>query len=331
MDEFTAAERERIERTVAVRDTDAIPKVAGAGDVFVHDGQPVQRMHNGVLIEKDCYQGAWGTEIIRRLDGHHEPQEEVAFHTIVERLRSADGPVTMIELGSFWAYYSLWLRHAIPDATSLLVEPDPANLEVGRHNFALNGVEATVVHAAVGPEHGGSIRIAFDSDGVVRPTPTVTLDGLLTDHGLTRCDLLLCDIQGMELRMLEGAAAALRDGRLRFLVISTHHFTFSGDPLTHQKCVQLLRDAGAHVIAEHSVYESCSGDGLIAVSMDPRDRDLLVDVSIVRNRDSVYGEPEYELARFVGWPATRQRVVDAAGRGLTQVRAAIAARRAAAG
>ncbi|WP_354699231.1 hypothetical protein DSM112329_04941 [Paraconexibacter sp. AEG42_29] len=329
MAEFTSVERERIERTVAVRDTDALPKVPGAGEVFDHDGQPVQRMHNGVLIEKDCYQGAWGTEIIRRLDGHHEPQEEVAFAAIVERLRGEEGPITMIELGSFWAYYSLWLRHEVPSATSLLVEPDPRNLDVGRRNFALNGVDATVVHAAVGPEHGGSIKIPFDSDGVIRPTPTVTLDGLFADHGLTRCDLLLCDIQGMELQMLQGAAAALRDGRLRFLVISTHHFTFSGDPLTHQKCLELLTDAGAHVIAEHTVYESCSGDGLIAVSMDPRDRDLVVDVTIVRNRDSVYGEPERELARFVGWPATRQRVIDAAGRGVAQVRAAIAARRAA--
>lgn len=326
MRDLTPAESERVERTVAVRDTDVIPKVDGAGEVLVVDGQAVQRMHNGVLVEEGCYYGSWTTEIIRRLGGHHEPQEEVVFHAIVERLRAEGGPVTMIELGSFWAYYSLWLRQAIPSATSILVEPDPANLEVGRRNFALNGITATAIHAAIGAEHGGTIRLAGDTDGQLRPTPVVTIDGLLADQGLARCDLLLCDVQGAELQMLAGAVAALRDGRVRFLVISTHHFSFSGDPLTHQKCVEILRAAGAHVIAEHTVYESCSGDGLVAASMDPRDDDLVVDVSIVRNRDSVFGEPERELANFVGWPATRRRAIAAGERGIAQLRAAVADR-----
>ena len=51
------------------------------------------------------------------------------------------------------------------------------------------------------------------------------------------------------------------------------------------------------MIAEHSISESCSGDGLIAVSMDPRDADLKVEPTIVRSRDTIYGEPEYEIAR----------------------------------
>ena len=111
---FSADELRRIAITTAVRDTDAIPKVADAGEVKVHDGQRVQVMHNGVLVEEDCYNGAWTTEIIRRLRGHHEPQEEFAFHTVVERLRSDTQGATMVELGSFWAYYSLWLKAADP-------------------------------------------------------------------------------------------------------------------------------------------------------------------------------------------------------------------------
>jgi hypothetical protein len=60
--------------------------------------------------------------------------------------------------------------------------------------------------------------------------------------------------------------------------------------------VKVLREAGAHFIAEHSVSESCSGDGLVAVSMDARDTDLHADVSTVRARDTLYGELEWDLA-----------------------------------
>jgi septal ring factor EnvC (AmiA/AmiB activator) len=58
----------------------------------------------------------------------------------------------------------------------------------------------------------------------------------------------------------------------------------------------LLVGAGATVLAEHTVGESASGDGLIAVSFDPRDEDLTVPVSHVRAVDSLYGELEHELA-----------------------------------
>jgi FkbM family methyltransferase len=306
--QLTEIERHRIATTVALRDTDVIPKVPGAGDVVDHDGQAVQIMHNGLLIEEGCYYGHWMTEVIKELRGHHEPQEEVVFQAIMDRL-AADAPAqaAMIELGSYWAYYSLWLRKVLPSATSVIVEPDPLNLEVGRRNFALNGMQATAVHAAVALPHGGSVDLISDNDGISRRTPVVTVDGLMADHGLARCDLLLCDIQGFELDMLTGAAAALRDGRLRFLVVSTHHHSISGDPLTHQKCLAELQRLGAHIIAEHSVYESCSGDGLIAASMDPRDAGFVVDVPVVRNRDSVFGEPEFELAAMVGWKPAVQR------------------------
>ena len=298
----------RVELTVAVRDTDAIPKVPDAGEVTEVDGHQVQVMHNGLLIHAGCYQGAWGTEIIRRLHGHHEPQEELVFHTILERL--ADEGLTrptMAELGSYWSYYSMWFTHRLAGAEAIMVEPDPQNLEVGRRNFELNDIDGTFVHAAVGGEHQTSMWLPCESDGRVRRVPAVTLGGLLSDHGHDRFDVVLCDTQGAEQAVLEGSRELLRSGAVRFLIVSTHHHIFSGDPLTHQKCLRLLKDLGAHIIAEHSVSESCSGDGLIAVSFDPRDADLAVDVTHVRAKDSVFGEPEYALAQARGWRGPLRR------------------------
>lgn len=304
----------RVAIAAAVRDTDIIDKVPDAGSIRDLDGRRVQIMHNGLLIDEGCYAGPFMTEIIRALHGHHEPQEELVFHRVLERLVASRGeraPV-MVELGAYWAYYSMWFQRALPGARTIMVEPDPRNLEVGRRNFALNEMEGTFLQAAVGGEHGGRMRLRCESDNQVRTLPTVTLEGLMADEGLDRIDLVLCDTQGAELAVLESARAALQAGRVRFLVVSTHHHMFTGDPLTHQRCLAFLQGVGAHVIAEHSVVESCSGDGLIAASMDPEDRDFTVPVTHVRGRDSLFGELEFELAAERRWSTRARRGVDRA-------------------
>jgi FkbM family methyltransferase len=290
----------RIELATSVRATDRIEKVPDAGTIRTVNGHDVQVMHNGVVVEKDCYGGPWMTEIIARLRGHHEPQEEVAFAEIVERLTADTPEPVMVELGSSWAYYSLWLKSEIPAATVVLLEPDPANLQVGVRNFKLNGLSvASAVHAAVGAHHDTTIKLTCESDRVTRPIRAVTLDGLMGDEHLSRVDLVLCDVQGAETDMLAGATEAVRSGRVRFMVISTHWF--DTEPLIHQTCRLLVERLGGHIICEHSVPESCSGDGLIVTSFDPRDHDMQIDIPIVRARDSVVGELEWQVARRRGW------------------------------
>ncbi|MGH2874317.1 MAG: FkbM family methyltransferase [Solirubrobacteraceae bacterium] len=238
------------------------------------------------------------TEVIRLLRGHHEPQEELAFHNLVGRLEADTVEPTMVELGSFWGYYSMWLKRAIPSTRLILVEPDAAHLAVGSENLALNQMEAVCLHAAIGETHDATVQLTWESDGEAHATRQVSIDGLMDELGLERIDLLLCDVQGAETAALLGASRALAERRVRFLVISTHHHSISGEPLTHQRCMTILRDASAHVIAEHSVAESCSGDGLIVASLDPRDVNMRVEVTIVRPRDSLFGELEWDLAQL---------------------------------
>ena len=114
--------------------------------------------------------------------------------------------------------------------------------------------------------------------------------------GVSRIDLLLADVQGAELPMLEGAVESINRGKLRFAFISTHHHSISGDPLTHQRCLQFLRERGAHIIAAHNVTESYSGDGLIVASFDDQDRHF-PEVEISKNHptNSLFRELEYDL------------------------------------
>lgn len=229
---FEFHQQRRIDLTTSCRDADAIPKVAGAGEVIDRDGKTVQVMHNGILIEAGCYYGAWMTEIIRRLRGHHEPQEEAAFHVVVERIRADPPPEpVMIELGSFWAYYSLWMARSLPAARLVLVEPDHANLEAGRRNMALNRQRARHIHAAVGMPDGASAELICESDGVRRPVALVSVDGIMQREGLDHVDLLLCDAQGAELTMLDGLVELSRSAAS---ASSSYRLTTTASPATRR-------------------------------------------------------------------------------------------------
>jgi len=258
----------------------------------------VQLMHNGLLVEAGGYYGDWMAEIIRALRGHHEPQEEAAFDRIVRRLAAEGGPAVMIEFGSFWTYYGLWFCRSIPSARVIAVEPDRAYLEVGRRNAVLNDLSSAVTFlpAAIGERPGQTMSFCAESDGQEYTVEQCDLASVMRDGHIEHADLVLADVQGAETILLERAIDILAAGRVRFLVLATHHHSISRDALTHQRALERLTRLGAHVICEHTVGESFSGDGLIAASFDERDRDLVVEVSRARSRDSLFGEPEYDLA-----------------------------------
>lgn len=292
--------------TVSCPDADAIPKVEDAGQTREVDGQRVQVMHNGILVTEGGYYGEWTTEIIRKLRGHHEPQEERVFDEIMNRLKvDSTPPQVMIEFGAFWSYYSIWFCHVLLRSRAIAIEPDPAWLKVGSQNAALNHLTDRIhfVHAAIGDKPGEQLLFPAESDlfqgNPGHPERYVTqcdLASVLEMERLEHIDLLLADVQGAETILLERGRELFAKGAVRFLCIATHHHSISGNALTHQMALTLLTDLGAHVICEHSVSESFAGDGLIAVSFDPRDRDLVVEVSRARSKDSLFGELEYDLA-----------------------------------
>jgi hypothetical protein len=175
------------------------------------------------------------------------------------------------------------------------MEPDPEYLEIGKRNLAFNGLAAVFVHGAIGPEPGRALDFTAESTGAPVKVIQQDLGSLMSTTGLDRVSLLMVDIQGFETTLLKQAAELLRSGVVRFAIVSTHHHQISGDPLTHQRALALLLESGAHVVAEHTVGESFSGDGLIAVSFDERDRGMDVPLSRARAKESLFGELEYDL------------------------------------
>ncbi|WP_139174148.1 hypothetical protein [Methylobacterium sp. UNC378MF] len=232
-------------------------------------------------------------EIIRRLRRHHEPQEAAIFHEIVKMM--PDAP-SMIELGSFWAYYSLWLLQARPAASVIGVEPDRSHIEIGRPYAALNGRTTTFIEASVGAQALEPRPFETESSGVTS-IPQVIVPQLMADAGLDRLGLLHCDTQGAETEILTSCRPLLERGAIRFCIVSTHHHLISGDALTHERCLHLMKAAGGLILAEHSVAESFSGNSLIAAFFGT-DPIYLPEFHLSYNRTftSLFRDPLFDLA-----------------------------------
>ena len=177
-----------------------------------------------------------------------------------------------------------------------MFEPDAGHLELARRNFEMNGFEGYFERAAAGLDCDA--RFYSETEACDVAIRSKSVDTICAEQRIDTLDLLHLDVQGSELDVLRGAAGIAASGKLRFLFVSTHHHVISGDPLTHQRCLHWVRQSGAHIICEHSVYESFSGDGLIAASYDPQDRDLVIDVSMARASQNLFREIEYDLAEM---------------------------------
>jgi FkbM family methyltransferase len=256
---LTPEEEARIELATRCRDCDGIQKVASAGEIVSGPDGVYQLMHNGLKIRTDSHYGAYNREVIKLLRGHHEPQEEYAFDQVV---RAIDRRSTILELGSFWSYYSLWFLSVVPQSAAILVEPLEGALEAGRLNFELNARVGIFLRAAISNAVVAEAPVEL-WPGTTTDVRQTTVDAILDECQVEELGVLHADIQGAEVRMLMGADATLRSRRIRWLFISTH-----GENI-HQRCLQILRRHRYHVACEHTPSESYSVDGLIVASAFP--------------------------------------------------------------
>ena len=259
--------------TIGCTDCADLPKVPEAGRIVPGPDGDVQIMHNGLKVVAGGYHGDWMAHIIRSLRGHHEPQEERLFSEVLRLVRHR---TVMVELGCFWAYYTLWFLSEIPGSRALCIEPDPAFIAVGRRNAALNGLTArmTFDEAWAGGQAAPALTQAIESAPEPRTLPCRDMPTVMAMTGAEQIELLHMDIQGHELGFLKSMRAATAAGQVRFLFASTHHETISGSPTTHVDCAAEIVAQGGTVLCEHSVEQSFSGDGLILASFMPHDRDL---------------------------------------------------------
>lgn len=236
----------RIRQVIACPDNSHIPRTDDAGKII----NGFQIMHNGIKVVPGSYYGDGPIELLRKNRGVHEPQEERIFQEVLKTIPPRS---IMIELGAYWAFYSMWFRKTIPDSQAYMIEPAAENLVYGQGNFAANCLQGEFLRAYVGAASGS----APDGTKIISP------DDFVTQHGLAHISLLHSDIQGFELEMLHGCDRTIREGKISWFFISTHN-----DAL-HEACESFLCQRGFVTVASIPPTNSFSVDGIL-VSRSPR-------------------------------------------------------------
>jgi hypothetical protein len=234
--------RARIDDVVSCPDNTLIPRCDEAGRL---EGSIIT-MHNGVKVHAGGYYGAGILNMLMENRGVHEPQEERVFEEIIRTLPS---DCCMLELGSYWGFYSLSLLRVRPQAKCYLVEPDPFNMLSGKLNFRLNKRKAVFRESLIGEKPSKNPR-------------TSTVDSLCEEFGIEHLDILHADIQGYELSMLKGAQSMLEKNAIDFVFISTHSQEL------HADCSESLVDGGYRILCAADLEATFSYDGLIVAASE---------------------------------------------------------------
>ncbi|MFY0591786.1 FkbM family methyltransferase [Roseivirga sp.] len=231
----------RIQNVLVAEDNAFIPRHEEAGKLK----EDWLVMHNGLKIDPMSYYGFGLMKMLVENKGVHEPQEELIFHEVLKQL-STSKPLTMLELGSYWSFYSMWLSDLFPKSDCFMVEPDKKNLYYGKRNFHANGFEGKFIHAGIGKSANPKKNIR-------------TVDELCANNNIEFLDILHADIQGFELEMLEGSQQMISDKRIGYAFISTHSNEL------HNGCRNFLLKHDFVEVASANVDESYSWDGILVM------------------------------------------------------------------
>jgi hypothetical protein len=202
-------------------------------------------MHNGLKIFLGSYYGPEVAIMLQKNKGVHEPQEERVFQEI---LKLMPPNALMIEMGSFWSFYSMWFQSKVENARNYMIEPDEFNLGQGKRNFKLNNFE-------------GSFTQAYISSKFIKgKIPTISVDYFVKSNNIDKINILHSDIQGYEFEMLSGAKESILQNKIDYIFISTHNNEL------HNRCLNFLIEHDFFIISEVDLENTFSEDGLIVAS-----------------------------------------------------------------
>lgn len=233
--------------------------------------QGMVTLHNGLQVPVAGPGSYYDTfsDILIFNRGVHEPLEEFAFQQMLPLVGPAP---TMLELGAYWAHYSMWMQQRHPDARNWMVEAEAANVEVGRQNFIRNQMRGTFIQSTVGT--GG-----FEVDAF-----------MASDGAPERLSVLHSDIQGFELQMLLGATQTFALQKVDYAFISTH----SQD--IHAAVVEIMTVMGYRIeVSSDFAHSSTSMDGLVLASHPDRPA-VLPEVTML-GREEICGADPAVLVR----------------------------------
>ena len=213
-----------------------IDRVENAG--YLNEDNTIT-LHNGNKVtftgEFSYYSDYSNILIINR--GVHEPLEEFCFQEVLKQIQ-VNSPV-IIELGSYWAHYSMWFLQKFSSGIAYLVEPHITHLNAGINNFKINGFSGIFINQAVAKNN-------FE------------IDKFVLENNIENITILHCDIQANEIDMLNISEKSLRSHMVDYIFISTHSQEI------HLDAISILKDYGYRVeVSSDFDSHTTSWDGFI--------------------------------------------------------------------
>ena len=201
-------------------------------------------MYNGVKVTPNGYYDHF-SEILVLNNGSHEPGKEYMFEKVINCIKEGG---TMVELGSYWSFYSITFNKKIKNAINYCIEPSIDGLNIGIENSKLNNANLSFTHGYV----GGNF------ENVINPGNLIDLNIFVKENNINYIDILHSDIQGNELAMLYSIENLLLEEKIKYLFISTHSNKL------HYDCLFFLKKCNYKIIASADFdNETFCWDGII--------------------------------------------------------------------
>lgn len=200
----------------------------------------------GIKVNKDSYYGNH-INILKLNKGSHEPSEERMFQNILTDIPENG---IMLELGSYWSFYSIWFNKTVKNAKNYCIEPGDAEMKIGIYNCKLNNAICDYTKGFV----GSNIGVPREASNAT----IINLNDYLQVKNINKLDILHSDIQGAEFEMLTSITNLLDEQKIRYLFISTHSNEI------HYKCIELFKKHNYRIIANSNFDdETYCFDGII--------------------------------------------------------------------
>lgn len=191
-------------------------------------------MHNGIRMMYEYY-GDF-SKILMLNKGCHEPGEERIFNEVLKHIPDNG---TMIELGSYWCFYTIWFNKCIVNAKNYCIESEIRNLDLGKYNCQLNNiVNVDFTHGFIGNNN-------------------IKITEFIKIKNIKHIDILHSDIQGYEFDMINDIVPLLDLIFIKYLFISTHSNN------VHNHCVKILKKHNYRIISNCDLDETFCCDGII--------------------------------------------------------------------
>jgi len=167
--------------------------------------------------------------------------EEInTFKLILSDIDNKENPL-MIEIGCFWAIWSLLFKKRYRNGKNILIELGKRQLAVGKFNFEINNFDCSSYHGGFFINESLTFKnrahdIEYDAlenidlqkfiqetaetDNLVGPE--LDFDEIYQKEKIDVIDIIHADIQGSELSLLNGINHLLNSKKVKSLVICTH-------------------------------------------------------------------------------------------------------------